>query len=905
MILKQIELENIKTHKKTTIPFKKGLNVFHGENGTGKSTILEMIGFVLFNYLGRKKHKIYVREVHNDKPEFGTVRLWVIGLNNEQYIIERTIGKPSIAVYNALTNKELKQISDVPQLIKWIRKQIGLSNNIELDKLFKTSIGIPQGTFIIPFQGNAGDRKKYFDPILDLKIYEVMWSKLKQLSDKIYTPALHDMDKQISEIMGEIKYKSEVIEKRDFIVKEVSSLTTKLEKSMEVYFILKKEFDKLREVKFNLEDTQQEVEKLTIKKDNEQKTVLGIQAQVDEAKNAKKICNATQKNSQTYEVLLDKQTSLQLKLNDLRESEKELDTITKDCVRLKTQEEGVIKSKQKAEKAIKRVDNLQPKCDRFSEIENAIIRNNEEITRITTIEEELIRKNTNLTELRTKTRRISKQVEKLPEIKQNFEELSNLEEKKDELRQSIAKIENKLAILTQNKKELEKGICPIFNQQCINLKEGTANYSELPAQIKEDVEALADKKDQLALIQRKLKSKREVAIKLEDLKEFKIKLGELQKQERLLQGDVINDQEKTKDKLSFIKLRETLEREKEALKPIIEDYLKNKSNAEELPSLEADLIYLKQEISKLGKAIEIKEKAVKSLEHIPTDLEKIQADLTSLKGNHELYQTNRKQAEQLSKREEELQKAIDALNQLESSLKKAEELSKNLTSLFNGVKFNKCENELKECESEIATLRTQISEKQNRVSDFNDDLKKFEQLEQELVEYNGKKDTLEVQMFFIEKMRVWLRAFVPKMRKALINQINVVASEIYRSLREEEDAVLAWQEDYDIHISTSKSSKDFFRLSGGEKMSAALAVRLAILRVLTDANFAFFDEPTTNLDESTRRNLSKYIYNIKGFEQLFVISHDDSFKRHSEYVVKFSKDENEITHIDYLTKKEE
>ena len=143
------------------------------------------------------------------------------------------------------------------------------------------------------------------------------------------------------------------------------------------------------------------------------------------------------------------------------------------------------------------------------------------------------------------------------------------------------------------------------------------------------------------------------------------------------------------------------------------------------------------------------------------------------------------------------------------------------------------------------------------------------------------------------------------MRKALINQINSVASEIYRNLREEEDAVLAWQDDYDVVVSTSKSRKSFFRLSGGEKMCAALAVRLAILRVLTNANFAFFDEPTTNLDEPTRRNLSKYIYNIKGFEQLFVISHDDSFKRHSEYVVKFSKDENEITHIDYLTKKDE
>jgi len=62
MILKKILVENIKTHKETVIPFKKGLNVFHGDNGTGKSSILEMIGFVLFDYLRLKDHGIYVRE---------------------------------------------------------------------------------------------------------------------------------------------------------------------------------------------------------------------------------------------------------------------------------------------------------------------------------------------------------------------------------------------------------------------------------------------------------------------------------------------------------------------------------------------------------------------------------------------------------------------------------------------------------------------------------------------------------------------------------------------------------------------------------------------------------------------------------------------------------------------------
>ena len=85
-------------------------------------------------------------------------------------------------------------------------------------------------------------------------------------------------------------------------------------------------------------------------------------------------------------------------------------------------------------------------------------------------------------------------------------------------------------------------------------------------------------------------------------------------------------------------------------------------------------------------------------------------------------------------------------------------------------------------------------------------------------------------------------------------------------------------------------------------MAAALSIRLVILKTLTNAEFAFFNEPTSNLDPTACVNLGKYINNIKGFNQLFIISHNDSFKRHSDYVIKFSKDKTETTSIDYLTK---
>jgi exonuclease SbcC len=61
-------------------------------------------------------------------------------------------------------------------------------------------------------------------------------------------------------------------------------------------------------------------------------------------------------------------------------------------------------------------------------------------------------------------------------------------------------------------------------------------------------------------------------------------------------------------------------------------------------------------------------------------------------------------------------------------------------------------------------------------------------------------------------------------------------------------------------------------------MVAALAVRLALLRELSEINLAIFDEPTTNMDEERRRNLAMQLGRVRDFIRLFVISHDDSFE---------------------------
>ncbi len=74
-------------------------------------------------------------------------------------------------------------------------------------------------------------------------------------------------------------------------------------------------------------------------------------------------------------------------------------------------------------------------------------------------------------------------------------------------------------------------------------------------------------------------------------------------------------------------------------------------------------------------------------------------------------------------------------------------------------------------------------------------------------------------------------------------------------------------------------------------MAAALAVRLALLKVLGELDVAFFDEPTTNMDRQRRQRLAEAITHVRSFEQLFVISHDDTFEHITENVIYLERGE--------------
>src|SRR5438874_9792511 len=159
------------------------------------------------------------------------------------------------------------------------------------------------------------------------------------------------------------------------------------------------------------------------------------------------------------------------------------------------------------------------------------------------------------------------------------------------------------------------------------------------------------------------------------------------------------------------------------------------------------------------------------------------------------------------------------------------------------------------------------------------------------------KRTLEDLQRMLEQFRKLIRDAAPHVLKALLNDISSEANRIFGEIMGDRSAQLTWENDYEIVLRRQGVNRTFAPLSGGEQMSAALAVRLALLKKLSTLNVAFFDEPTQNMDELRRINLAEQIRRVRGFDQLIVISHDDTFEQGLDSLIRLRKVDGETRQL--------
>ena len=321
-----------------------------------------------------------------------------------------------------------------------------------------------------------------------------------------------------------------------------------------------------------------------------------------------------------------------------------------------------------------------------------------------------------------------------------------------------------------------------------------------------------------------------------------------------------------------------------------------------MPEIQKKLGELQKKLIPLKKKIIPLENEKEKLIHVSDKLKEINDELDNLRENHDKFQKNEKIAKNMQNIKSDLEKCKKKLLGIDSSLKKQTEVNKILIGQFNEEEYKKIDAKLRNLEETKGNLKNQVLDAKNNLAEATEKLKTLKETEEELSLVLNNIDALKFMKNFTKIIRNYFDGAGPKITEVLLANINVEATSHYRNIMDNPNVILEWEHDYQIKIKSSENEKEFYQLSGGEQMAAALAIRLAILKVLSNAEFAFFDEPTMNLDPNKRENLGKIIQRIKGFKQFFVISHDDTFEENVENVIKFSKDENEITRVDFITK---
>lgn len=235
---------------------------------------------------------------------------------------------------------------------------------------------------------------------------------------------------------------------------------------------------------------------------------------------------------------------------------------------------------------------------------------------------------------------------------------------------------------------------------------------------------------------------------------------------------------------------------------------------------------------------------------------------------------------------ENLQKSIvEGGEKLKDVQKQCNEIHKGL----NDADLVQTQRAYEEMLAKVRGIQVEIKEKEAQLQKLNRDIFEIEKYLADIAALDVKLDNEKRFRDYAKFIRETLRDSGQHIVIELIGEIGEEANNLYGSIMDDFSQELRWSEDYEIKIIDSGEEKIFQQLSGGEKMGAALAVRLALLKILSNSDFVFLDEPTQNMDEIRRENLSEQITKIKGFKQVFVISHDDTFNEKYAHVIKVQK----------------
>lgn len=453
-----------------------------------------------------------------------------------------------------------------------------------------------------------------------------------------------------------------------------------------------------------------------------------------------------------------------------------------------------------------------------------------------------------------------------------YEKKSSIEGEKNVVRNAT----DQLKELEKNRSMIEgKSICPVCN-------------SELDAEHYEKLKGEYEQKE---------REYREIIVSSESMQKTMItELGKLQDLENRLKSRKLDDfaalltsVDKTMENIK------NLERRLELISTDYMGYVKNRTDLDAIkPRLEKlraseqsfstyremsrryDQSSIENRMTTIESEIRSVEERTTSIENTlgfkpPLDSMKRISDIDARYRSFEIYRTTlaaekstekaifESIGEMRTKADEKRQK-IDSLKNISVELKNIEEKRTGAENTRN--KLIGMESSIK---TEISGLETSIAEKKNRIETLESSAKRYERISEAVSKLSRIRDAFGkdgVQ----EIMRKDSAERITNRARGYVNSFGLNIDD------------MKIDENFDITVTQNGMEQSLNTLSGGEKTSLAIAVRLSIARYLTGTiSTIIMDEPTTYLDEERRKDLKDIIqYSLKNenlVPQMIIITH--------------------------------
>ena len=906
MIFTKLKLRNFKSHENTVIKFDKGISVIVGENGAGKSTILEAISFALFKQHTGKKIDDLVR--NNAQSMF--VELEFDSNGRKYKIIREKKSNLKSSLY-----KKTSSDGDYVHVCtgdKEVANEIRQILDIDSD-LFLNAIYIRQGEIAELVDKSPAEKKLLIAKLLGIDSLEKSWKNL--------LPIINDYENELSELKGKLYNSKELSDDLEHKRAELNSLRERgleLEEQITEVNGLR---DEISENKRNMEREKEiydthvnnlEIEEKTLAKLENDKKV--IQDNLDKIREAEEKVDRLEKYVSKLDTYLDFEKSV-VSIQSLKEKENEitdlLDSISKQKEIVADKKEGYNKFLA-SDEDITRLNNDKVNYEKELATMTKLEKDKKDLLR--QIENERNEIQEFFSEAKNKLEEYGLDQDVLAEI-DDFDHIENatnnfLDEtslKIKDLGNDIISKNEDIVVFKQNIKSSERPLeelydvdnkCPVCQSDIDEAKKAEL-IRQYTSEIDENNQLISEYEENVKVLSKDKEALEEKHDKLLELSkniiEYKQKFHHLQNE--LVKLNKVDESLESKELISN-KLGElilVIANKKADRESYQEDYnvYNQAKGALDVLGDETEIQYkLKQVQNEIDNHVTNIKLAIDQDPHLSGDISisELQDRISDLKQKNEEYnqlkgfvQNKNSYMTQLDSVKEDMGMSV---NQIDITKNKI------AASVYDKEKYEQIIYRSELYERRFNTFNTELSEIKGRaretISYVRDLTEKIEIAHKFQQQYDDISDYINLLNHFrslyskngIQKdLRSISRPLIQKYTKDFFSEFNFNYSD------------LTLDDEYDVTVYGPEGESSMSMVSGGEKIAIALALRLGITQAMANGELdtILLDEPTIHLDSSRRHELINLLKDMSLLPQMIIVTHEPQLENAADNLIKVEK----------------